>query len=550
MRGAAEERRDDAGEFSDALFFCLNDRGWCGHFTPMHHPFRTAFTLLGFLSATTSIAGCSDDPASDDTDIPERFRAFAAQFEHERQALEIPGAAVAIIENGRLAFAHGFGTKGVDSSELVGAQTLFRVGSLSKIVTALGVMSAVDDGLLDLDAPIRDAIPDLSLDGAESERLTLRQLLSQQSGLSDFGALSGPADDAALAAFTSGPGLAENVHFSNPPGLFWNYSNPNYYVAGRALEAKADMPYREAIRERVFAPLGMDRSFFLPGEVIADGDYSDGYGAAGLESDTVTLEDLPPDAYDNGWVRPAGFGFSNVLDWARLMQLLISGNERVISAGARDEVVSSQISTHAIYSDLKATALGLADDYGFGVGVGSGFFMDRSAEPQTYYAMPFLGHGGDVNGFASTFAVFPSTGFGIVVLSNRDVERPVDSIRLAMESFGGLPAPSAPPAGHGEDPSRFSRYAGTYRDRNGMSLDVAFEAGVVSVSGSLLDAVGLPYEAELEPTSLDNFSLWLTYQGERVPLEVTFLDDGTGAFTWFRSRIAVAQRAPVTEPAD
>jgi CubicO group peptidase (beta-lactamase class C family) len=498
-------------------------------------PIATAFLLV----AST---GCDAEPAREDAGIPLRYRAFARAFEQERRALGIPGAAVAIVEHGELAFAHGFGTKGVGSDEPVDARTTFRIGSMTKLVTALGILSAVDDGLLDLDAPISEAIPELSLEGPEREGLTLRRLLSQQSGLSDFLVIDGPRQDEALAEFVGGPELAGNVGFSNPPGTFWNYSNPNYYLAGRALEAGTGSSYRDAIDERVFGPLGMDRSFLLPGEAIADADYSRGYGVADLAADAVDPADLGPDAYDNAWARPAGYAFSNVLDWAKLMEFLLAGDAAVISDAARAEALASQISTHAIYSDLRTTALGLADDYGLGVGVGTGFFMDRQAEPELYFEQPFVGHGGDIPGFASTFLVLPGTGFGMVVLSNRDAERLVDSMRLALESFGGLPAPSAPPAGREPDASRLGLYAGTYRDAAGLTLDVTREAGALRVSGPLLDALDIPHEPVLEPTSLDNFSLWLDYQGERIPLEVTFIPDASGGL-WFRSRIAVAHKA-------
>jgi CubicO group peptidase (beta-lactamase class C family) len=490
--------------------------------------------------------GCSDDPEPQTTpDIPERYRPFALALERELGELEIPGAAVAILEHGQVSFAHGFGTKGMESDDPIDERTLFRVGSMSKLLTAIGVMSAVDDGLLDLDAPVRESIPDLSLTAPETEELTLRVLLSHQSGLSDYLALPGPAEDSALGAFTSGPELADNVHFTNPAGLFWNYSNPNFYIAGRALEAATGLDYRDAVAERVFAPLGMERSFFLPGEALADGNYSDGYGVLDFQSASGSFENLPPDAYDNAWARPAGFAYSNVLDWVHVMQFLMGGEPGVLSEPARQEVTTSQISTQTIYSDLKTTALGLADDYGLGVGVGEGFFMDKRAEPETYYAVPYLGHGGDIPGFAATYCVFPSTGFGIVVLSNRDAARPVRSMRLALESFAELPAPSAPPPGSNPDPSRFLRYAGTYVDDGAAAVNVSVESGEVSVSGPLLDALGIPYESVLEPTSLDNFDLWLTLQGERIPLEVTFIVDPDGNYTWFRSRLAVARKTPI-----
>jgi CubicO group peptidase (beta-lactamase class C family) len=509
--------------------------------------------LVVGMAALSSVVACDNEEDagskhSAQDSVPERFREFAEVFEQERRALQIPGAAVAIVARGKLAFAHGFGTKGVNSAIPVSAHTLFRTASMGKVVTAIGAMSAVDDGLLQLDAPIRVSIPDLSLAGTEAERLTLRHLLSQQSGLSDFTAISGPTEDSGLAAFCSGPALAEHVTFINPPGLFWNYSNPNYYLAGRAIETSTGTSYREAIRRRVFEPLGMKRSFFLPSEVLADGDYTHGYGIPDIDTGNTDMQDIAPDAYDNAFVRPAGLGFSSVLDWAKLLQFLNSGNENVLSQSALHEVTRSQISTHTIYADVSATGLGLGDDYGLGIGVSAGFFMNRAAEPNLYYDVPVLGHGGDAPGFATTFAIIPSTGFGIVVLSNRDALRPVKAIRFALEHFADLPAPSAPPAGREPAPARFAKYAGTYRDVNGGELKITQAGDALTIATTLLDTMGLPYEPKLEPTSLDNFALWVTYQGERVPLELTFLSDPQGNFDWVRTRLAVAKRVEATEP--
>lgn len=492
-----------------------------------------------------TLAGCGEEGSLKDGlvtgEIPPRYLAFADALERERRELEIPGLAVAILERGELTFARGFGTKGISAVEPVEASTLFRVGSMSKVLTALSIVSAADDGLLELDAPLRESIPDLSLSGVETAQLTLRRLLSQQTGLRDYLEVDGPRDDAALAAFTAGPQLADNVDYMNPPGVFWNYSNPNFYLAGRALEVATGTPYRQAVQRRVFAPLHMERSFFLGSEALADGDYTRGYGVVSLDPEAAEPRDLGPDDYDNAWARPAGYAFSNVLDWSRLMQLLLSEEHGVVSEEGLAEVTAGQLSTHSIYSDLKLTALGLGDDYGLGLGVSAGFYMDRATEPDTYYAAPYLGHGGDIPGFASTFAVFPETGFGIVVLSNRDAARPVQAMRLALETFGELPVPSEPPPESEPDPARLAGYVGTYLDAGGNPLQVALDGGALRVAGALLEATGIPFEPLLEPASLDNFALWVTFQGQRLPLEVTFIEDPAGGY-WFRSRVAVARQ--------
>jgi hypothetical protein len=115
-------------------------------------------------------------------------------------------------------------------------------------------------------------------------------------------------------------------------------------------------------------------------------------------------------------------------------------------------------------------------------------------------------------------------------------------MRFALERYADLPEPSPAPAGREPDPARFSRYVGTYRDTSGGAITVSSESGQISVSGPLLDALGIPYEPVLEPTSLDNFELWVSLQGSRFPVEITFIQDESGNYGWFRSRLAVARR--------
>ena len=73
-------------------------------------------------------------------------------------------------------------------------------------------------------------------------------------------------------------------------------------------------------------------------------------------------------------------------------------------------------------------------------------------------------------------------------------------------------------------------------------MQISDTDGQLTISGDLIDAVGLPYDPILEPTSLDNFALWITIGEERYPLEITFFPNETGQYAWFRSRLAVAER--------
>src|SRR5262249_34004677 len=138
-----------------------------------------------------------------------------------------------------------------------------------------------------------------------------------------------------------------------PADTFYNYSNPNFMVAGLIAETIAGKPYRDLVHDQVLAPLGMTRTFFLPSEVLADGDYAIGKTAyQGLPSA------IKPDTYDNAWGRPCGYAFSNVLDLAKMAEFLIDGDASVLPKATFDEMETEHVVTQE-YLDV----LG----YGYGV---------------------------------------------------------------------------------------------------------------------------------------------------------------------------------------
>ena len=140
------------------------------------------------------------------------------------------------------------------------ADTPFVIGSTSKSFTALAVMQLVDDGLVDLDAPVRRYVPELRLvQPGAADSITVRQVLQQTSGLPE--AAGGPIlksakDGTALDAVRELSG----TRLSDPPGTAWHYSNANYVLAGLVVERASGTGYAEHVRRRIFTPLGMTDS--------------------------------------------------------------------------------------------------------------------------------------------------------------------------------------------------------------------------------------------------------------------------------------------------
>src|SRR5262245_6734647 len=117
-----------------------------------------------------------------------RFDALVQAIEAERAALGAPGVAVAVIEDGKVTFARGFGSKDPESDVPVEATTLFRIGSVNKMLTAAAMLHDVETGDVDLDAPITTYLPDFQLtqDATWAPSIHARELLTHSSGLYDY----------------------------------------------------------------------------------------------------------------------------------------------------------------------------------------------------------------------------------------------------------------------------------------------------------------------------------------------------------------------------
>jgi CubicO group peptidase (beta-lactamase class C family) len=205
----------------------------------------------------------SSRPATQPLD--DAFAELGVRMRAVMERAHVPGAAVGILLGEQEASA-GFGVTSVDYPRPVDADTLFQIGSITKTYTATALMRLVDQGQLELDAPVRHYVPELQLaDPDVADRLTLHHLLTHTSGLpaDDFRAMGGGDD--ALARYAAS--LAEHPLLL-PLGFAPSYSNIGFSLAGRVLEVVADRPYETAIKELVFDPLGMERAFFFAEDAI------------------------------------------------------------------------------------------------------------------------------------------------------------------------------------------------------------------------------------------------------------------------------------------
>lgn len=475
-------------------------------------------TISGDPGDDTSADAPTEVVHEPDLPISSRFQPLADKLEAERGTLGAPGVAALIIENGEVTFAHGFGTV-KPGGDPVHASSLFRIGSVTKMMTTTALMRLVASGDVSLDDPVTKAIPGFKVQASAgtASSIRVRDLLSHATGLYDYIVVDSDHDDGALSSYLTG-GFTGIEYMMAPARAFWNYSNPNFYLAGLVTENVGGVPYRQAVHDQVWAPLGMNRTTFEPADVIADGDFA--YGLTGGEVES-------PDAYDNAWARPAGFAFSTVFDLGRFAQFLIAGDASVLADAQRRQMETGQI-------DMQDAGTGHME-YGFGL-----FVQDFAYLADGWHDARIVQHGGDINGFAADVYTVPDTGFAMVVLANTDSAHFTDSIDFALGEYANLAPATQIPDDIFVDTSTFASLAGSYQDDfNVGRVIVSVKGTTVSVSMPDLDAAKISYEPTLEPFAPDTFGITIGGYED----EITFIRDAGGAPKYIRDRFFVANRS-------
>jgi CubicO group peptidase (beta-lactamase class C family)/nitroreductase len=360
----------------------------------------TAALLLVSLPATATTAPSTGGGSAPQTatGLTEVARVLREQLD----ASGIPGGAVAVVSEGRVE-TRGVGTDG-DSHDIT-ATTPFVIGSASKSFTALAVMQLVDSGDVNLDAPVRQYVPDLELGPGEPvDDITVRHLLQQTSGLDDLsgGALLASAGDGSPEQAIAELGDAELV---STPGETWRYANANFVLAGLVVERASGIPYADFVERRIFRPLGMNHSY-------ADSDAAEGDGLTrghrfwfGLP---VATEPTGLDA-----TLAAGYLVSSAEDLGRYLSMYLADGTapdgtRIVSSRALDTMLGSGPEAR-----LGPWSQGQRSHYAMGWFRGGPWAGDAVFHP------------GNTPDTSTMLSFFPSRGVAVATLLNAGHELPV-----------------------------------------------------------------------------------------------------------------------------
>src|SRR5215204_5011990 len=216
-------------------------------------------TLALALFADRRVRRRSDPDSISESDP---FEEIDAYVERQIDRLKIPGAALAIVEGDEIAHLRGFG-QARPGGDAPTPQTPFIIGSLTKSFTALAVVQLVEDGKVELDAPIQRYLPWFRVaDPQASAQITVRHLLNQTSGLPQLSGLR------PLADFDDSPDASERqaralstLKLTRPVGSAWEYTNMNYNLLGLIIEAASSESYEGYIQHHIFAPLDMTHTY-------------------------------------------------------------------------------------------------------------------------------------------------------------------------------------------------------------------------------------------------------------------------------------------------
>jgi len=335
---------------------------------------------------------------------------------HDRtvEAMErcrVPGVVAGIIHDGKEHVA-GFGVTNVDHPVPVSGDTLFQIGSTTKTVTATAVMRLVERGQIDLYAPIRSYLPELRLsDEAAAAGVNMHHLLTHTGGwIGDLFGDTGRGENALERMVAK---LAEVPQLTSL-GEIWSYNNAGFYLAGRVIEVLTGKPYEVAAKELVLDPLGMDRSFFFPEEVMV---YSFAVGHNVIDGTPKVTTPWPVPRSAN----PVGGITSSAPD--QLRYACFHMGDGTASNGMR--ILSPES------MKLMQTPTMRADE---GREMALAWFI-RDVD-----GVRIVQHGGGTNGQLSAFMFAPERDFALTILTNADrgSELNLEVTRWALQRYLGV----------------------------------------------------------------------------------------------------------------
>jgi CubicO group peptidase (beta-lactamase class C family) len=438
--------------------------------------------------------------------LVERVNAAAVRFFHESR---LPGLAVGIVRDGKLAWTSSLGLADRATSRPVTPDTLFRICSITKSFTATAILQLRDEGRLRLDDPLVVHLPEAGAirnPFGPIEDVTIRRILTHTAGL-PTGDIPDP-DLWQIRYRREHEQLAELDRLTLPaaPDTAWRYSNLGYTLLGAVVHRVSGEPYDAYVTRAILEPAGLASTTFFPSGELAERTAT-GYGPGRYEDGAHV-----PDPLDSSTILADGGLFSTVEDLARWIAI----NSRTGDDDKRGD--GDRVLDGRTVREMQRPIV-LADaDWLYAQGFGWGVIRLGDA--------PWVGHTGSWNGWRAIVRFRPADGLGVIALTNGSVRPNALAHEIAgivLEAHLAAETPTVPASRAEPTPETWRELIGLYReDDYGFGVRVEVRDGRLIV----VDESDPSDRPALDATE-DPLTFALT-SGEMVGETVTFLRNAAG----------------------
>ena len=497
----------------------------------MDHLSTRRFSRRGLLKTSLAASGAVALPAGSEVDaasamarpatptagadLDALFAALDDFVVTRMTALKIPGVAIGVIASDR-EHATGFGVTNIDHPLPVDTDTLFQIGSTTKTFTGTAIMRLVEQGTLELEAPVRTYLPDFRVaDLRVSAAVRLRHLVTHTAGWEDPALQETGDGDDALARFVAG--MADLPQIA-PLGRYVSYNNGAVCLAGRVIEAVTGQTYEAAVTELVLTPLGLAQATFFAEAIMTEG-FAVGHGAPPDDPNGEPVV-LAPWALPRS-ADPAGGMIASLTDQLRYARFHLGDG----TANGRQVLRAESLRRMQTPLGPGGSVPGLGEIRLDAVGV-TWMLWRRGG-------VRIVSHAGGTNGQQSTFSLVPERGFALTVLTNAQagIVLGFAVTDWVLDRFLGLQPPLL--ATVPVEPARLAEYAGEYALPDGSdTVRIREENGALQLATS--SPLLAPGQAEIEvPLRLVGEDIAITeFMG--VPLYADFVRDDAGTVAWVR----------------
>ena len=383
------------------------------------------------------------------TDIPLGDYSYTNKYAEQKikwvmKQYHLPSVAVILIDDQDTIWQETFGTANLEGDSRAASDTVYKLWSIAKVFTAIETMRLVEDGLVDLDAPITEYLPDFSIQSRflDSEPITIRSILTHRSGM--------PRNECHWIDFSKDAlaGLAaslEDCHQAFPAGYRYKYSNMGFDLLGYLIQEMRGGLFPDYMRENLLLPIGMDNSAFLRAQVPANLELAFGYEYYKGEYYPYEQSDITS--------FPSGNLYSTIEDMSQFVKFIFRGGE--VNG---EQIISPEI-FEAMFADQFSNA---RDPQPMGLGWKTAYVL--GSERMVWH------DGGPDDGVGALVALLPKRKLGVILIANGtnfegSVSVPIalDMLEVLLKTKYGVHIPQENTQEAVElDPALLKKYVGKY----------------------------------------------------------------------------------------